>query len=142
MGGFVSHDGLVSEYLKNYWRSDFTQPSSSIINHCTAHCRNFNRVPHNPSWRPMLPMSCFVKENAKRVALSRFWFNLAVQHTMSIGREQNGTYADTQPRLNKTVDGASIAFFAIQNDNLFQRRCAVFCLLLSGFQALVCPDFN
>ena len=29
MGCFVSHDGLVSEYLKNYWRSDFTQPSSN-----------------------------------------------------------------------------------------------------------------
>ena len=79
-----------------------------------------NRVPHNPSWRPMLSMSCFVKENAKRVALSKFWFNPAVQQKMSIEREQIVMYADTQPRLDKTsptesVDSASIAFFAIHN---------------------------
>ena len=93
-----------------------------------------SRSSQSKSWRPMLPMSCFVKENAKGVALSRFWFNLTVWQTRSIEREQNGTYADTQPRHNKTVDDASIA---IQNDNLVHQRCAAFRSLLSGSQALV-----
>ena len=94
-----------------------------------------NRVSYNPSWRPMLSMSCFLKENAKRVALIKFWLDPAVQQTMSIEREQIVMYADTitQPRLDKTsptesVDSASIAFFAIHNDNLIhhQALCSVF----------------
>ena len=46
MGCFVSHDGLVSEYLKNYWRSDFTQPSSneSVVHHLSLD-QNFRPAP-------------------------------------------------------------------------------------------------
>lgn len=59
-----------------------------------------------------------------------------------ISQRLNTPFYHLTTTINKTVDGASIAFFAIQNDKLFHQRCAVFCLLLSGFQALVCPDFN